>query len=126
MQGEARTEDRKRQEVRKLLSSHVVGVGVKPLKSRNIQTLIKKISRFLTKGIPASGYGVSFVMRPMFLNWLVAGVLMVAQRLTNPSRNDAVAGVIPALAQWVKDRHCPELWCRSQWRLGSSIAVAVV
>ena len=28
---------------------------------------------------------------------------MVAQWLTNPTRNDEVAGLVPALAQWVKD-----------------------
>ena len=36
------------------------------------------------------------------------------------------AGSIPGLAQWVKDRHCRELWCRSQTWLGSGVAVALV
>ena len=35
-------------------------------------------------------------------------------------------GWIPGLAQWVKDQYCHELWCRSQTRLRSSFAVAVV
>ena len=32
---------------------------------------------------------------------------------------------IPGLAQWVKNPHCRELWCRLQTQLGSSVAVAV-
>ena len=35
------------------------------------------------------------------------------------------AGSIPGLAQWVKDRRCCELWCRSQTLLGSGVAMAV-
>ena len=34
-------------------------------------------------------------------------------------------GLIPGLAQWVRVRHCCELWCSSQTRLGSSVSVAV-
>ena len=37
------------------------------------------------------------------------------------------AGLIPGLAQWVGGIWCcRELWCRSQTRLGSGVAVAVV
>ena len=46
----------------------------------------------------------------------------MAQWLTNPTRNQEVAGSIPALAQW----HCRELWYRSWTPLGSCVAVAVV
>ena len=54
------------------------------------------------------------------------GVPVVAQWLTNPTRNHEVAGSVPALAQWVIDPVllC-ELWCRLQTRLGSRVAVAL-
>ena len=35
------------------------------------------------------------------------GVPVVAQWLTNPTRNHEVAGSVPALAQWVKDLGLP-------------------
>ena len=35
------------------------------------------------------------------------GVPVVARWLTNPNRNDEVAGSIPGLAQWVKDPVLP-------------------
>ena len=35
------------------------------------------------------------------------GVPVVAQRLTNPTRNHVVAGSVPAPAQWVKDTALP-------------------
>ena len=45
--------------------------------------------------------------------------------LANPTRNREFVVPIPGLAQWVKDPGCHQLLCRSQMRLGSSVAVAV-
>ena len=57
---------------------------------------------------------------------LFGGVPIVVQWLTNLTRNHEVVGLIPALAQWVKDPRCCELWGRSQTWLRSGVAVALV
>ena len=40
------------------------------------------------------------------------GVPIMAQWLTNPTRNHEVLGLIPGLAQWVKDPELLWLWRR--------------
>ena len=46
---------------------------------------------------------------------------------TNPTSNHEVVGSIPGLAQWFNGLGLPlELWCRSQTRPVSGVAVAVV
>ena len=50
----------------------------------------------------------------------------MAQWLTNLMRNHEVVGSVPALSQWVNDPALRELWCRSQTRLGSRVAAALV
>ena len=41
-------------------------------------------------------------------------VPVVAQWLTNPTRNHEVAGSVPALLSGLTIRRCHELWCRLQ------------
>ena len=53
------------------------------------------------------------------------GVPIVAQWLTNLTRNHEVVGLIPGLAQWVEDLALPWVWCRLQMWLGSRVAVAL-
>ena len=43
----------------------------------------------------------------VFIKNLCSGVPVVAQWLTNPTRNHEVAGSVPALAQWVNDLALP-------------------
>ena len=54
------------------------------------------------------------------------GVPFLAQRLTKLTRIHEDVGSIPGLRSGLKIQHCHELWCRSQMRLGSHVAVAMV
>ena len=49
----------------------------------------------------------------------------MAQRLMNPARIHEDLGSIPDLLSALGIQRCRELWCRSQTRLGSCVAVAV-
>ena len=49
----------------------------------------------------------------------------MAQWLTVPTRIHEDAGLILASLSGLRIRHCPELWCTSQMRLSSCVAVAV-
>jgi len=53
------------------------------------------------------------------------GVPVVAQWLTNPTRNHEVVGSIPDLLSGLRIQHCRELWSRLQMWLGSCVAVSL-
>ena len=50
---------------------------------------------------------VEFHLSSSHYNKNIIGVPLVAQWLTNPTSNYEVAGLIPGLAQWVKDPALP-------------------
>ena len=49
-------------------------------------------------------YYLAYNRKPINVSF---GVPVVAQWLTNPTRNHEVAGSVPGLAQWVKDPALP-------------------
>ena len=67
-------------------------------------TLPKEENVLLCLRKPGAGYSSSRQL-PIKRNGF--GVPVMAQWLTNPTRNHEVAGSIPGLAQWVKDPLLP-------------------
>ena len=67
-------------------------------------------SRHIRKGFLADdelNVGVKKKKKKNVLKDVTLGVPVVAQWLTNPTRNHEVAGSIPGLDQWVKDPGLP-------------------
>ena len=62
----------------------------------------------------------------MYLYEKLLQVPIVPQQVANLSRIYEDSGLIPGLAQWVKDLALPQTVCKSQTQLGSGIVVAVV
>ena len=61
----------------------------------------------------------------MFYEKVLGGVPIMAQWLTNLTMNYEVTVRSLVLLSGLRIQHCHELWCRSQMRLGSQVAVAV-
>ena len=61
-----------------------------------------------------------------FKIWAALWSSVLTQQVANTTSMHEDAGSIPDLAQWDKVRALPWLWCRTQMRLGSHVAVAVV
>ena len=72
------------------------------------------ISAYLGKNSISSAFKFVFLGAPVMAQWL-----------TNLTRNHEVAGLSQALLGGLRIQHCCEVWCGSQTQLGSGVAVAL-
>ena len=72
------------------------------------------------------GFAKKVVLNVQVKNERAVGVPVVAQQLRNLTSIHEDEGSILALLSGLRIQCCHEVWCRSQTRLGSCIAVAVV
>ena len=80
--------------------------STEPVLKRSICYIIEINSLFTLSGTTGWSCAQSGPQSPHLIKML-AGVPLVAQWLTNLTRNHEVAGLVPALAQWVKDLVLP-------------------